>query len=234
MPTPGWLRQVDLPVDGAGRRYIDTANLDQILDQFPNWRADVNAGGHNLYNAVLHGAALVDTAIVELKGTTPTVAWYEPDAPADEKRWKMYPADGAMLLNTPNDTDSATGTFLSFYRDGFSPNFVQLNGGVITLKGNGSALGFPGNVNDFAMWALNLNDAAGQHGLACGSRYRATTSYELMVGSVYNTGGGFQIDFAIDGTGDIITPGLRTTYPGAGSKKWWADPAAGYVIKFAI
>ena len=50
MPTPGWLRREDLPVDASNRRYIDPPNLDQILDQFANWRGDVNAGGHKLLN----------------------------------------------------------------------------------------------------------------------------------------------------------------------------------------
>lgn len=50
MPTPGWLRQTDLPVDAGGRRYIDPPNLDQILDQHVNWRGDVNAGGYKLLN----------------------------------------------------------------------------------------------------------------------------------------------------------------------------------------
>ena len=50
MPTAGWLRRQDLPVDGGGRNYIDPPSLDQILDQFANWRGDVNAGGHRLLN----------------------------------------------------------------------------------------------------------------------------------------------------------------------------------------
>ena len=48
MPTAGWLRRQDLPIDGAGRSYIPTADLDQILDQFANWRGDVNANGKKL------------------------------------------------------------------------------------------------------------------------------------------------------------------------------------------
>jgi hypothetical protein len=51
MPSAGWLRRVDLPVDAASRSYIDPPNLDQILDQFANWRANVNGGGFNLNNA---------------------------------------------------------------------------------------------------------------------------------------------------------------------------------------
>jgi hypothetical protein len=53
MPTPGWLRRQDLPVDAAGRSYIDPANLDQILDEFVNWRGNVNGGGYTLSNVVL-------------------------------------------------------------------------------------------------------------------------------------------------------------------------------------
>src|SRR5262245_1783241 len=54
MPTAGWLRRVDLPVDAAGRSYIDPPNLDQILDQFLNWRGNVNGGGYLLSNVVLN------------------------------------------------------------------------------------------------------------------------------------------------------------------------------------
>ena len=53
MPTAGWLRRVDLPLDAAGRSYIDPPNLDQILDQFVNWRGDVNGGGKTLSNVIL-------------------------------------------------------------------------------------------------------------------------------------------------------------------------------------
>lgn len=56
MPTASWLRQVDLPLDSQGRRYIDPPSLDQILDQFVNWRGDVNGGGHLLSNVVLAGS----------------------------------------------------------------------------------------------------------------------------------------------------------------------------------
>jgi len=48
MPTLGWLRRPDLPLDAAGRSYIDAPSLDQILDQFINWRGDVYANGHKL------------------------------------------------------------------------------------------------------------------------------------------------------------------------------------------
>lgn len=56
MPSAGWLRKEDLPVDGANRRYIDVANLDQLLDQHINWRGDVNAGSHRLLNAYMDNA----------------------------------------------------------------------------------------------------------------------------------------------------------------------------------
>lgn len=55
MPTASWLRQTDLPLDSQGRRYIDPPNLDQILDQFVNWRGNVNGGGHTLSNVVMGG-----------------------------------------------------------------------------------------------------------------------------------------------------------------------------------
>ena len=56
MPTPGWLRRQDLPVDAAGRSYIDPPSLDQILDQFVNWRGDVNAAGYRLLNCSFDAA----------------------------------------------------------------------------------------------------------------------------------------------------------------------------------
>jgi hypothetical protein len=58
MPTSGWLRRTDLPQDAGGRSYIDPPNLDQILDQFINWRGDVNAGGWRIVNFSMSPASI--------------------------------------------------------------------------------------------------------------------------------------------------------------------------------
>ncbi len=39
-----------LPVDGQGRRYVDAASWNAIVDNFKNWKENVNAGGYNVSN----------------------------------------------------------------------------------------------------------------------------------------------------------------------------------------
>ena len=62
MPTPGWLTIDDLPRDARDRIFIDPPSLEQMLDQYHNYRGDVNMGGHSLINVgqVYYGTLGVD------------------------------------------------------------------------------------------------------------------------------------------------------------------------------
>lgn len=131
MPTPGWLRRQDLPVDAAGRSYIDPANLDQILDQFVNWRGDVNGGNRNLTNlATLSVSAINATGIttqdLTLSKAGPQLLWYETDAVADSKRWRLYADGGILRGDCANDALTTAGEWLHVTRSGVSPQVIRL------------------------------------------------------------------------------------------------------------
>jgi len=62
MPTAGWLRRQDLPTDASGRTYIDPASLDQILDQFVNWRGTVNTGANAFIGSAIASSGNIDAS----------------------------------------------------------------------------------------------------------------------------------------------------------------------------
>jgi hypothetical protein len=52
---PSWMVEADFPLKAAtsttpATRYVNTAALNRLLDQFPNWQSNVNAGGYTLSN----------------------------------------------------------------------------------------------------------------------------------------------------------------------------------------
>lgn len=63
MALPGWLAKTDFPQDSNSRYYVDETTLDYLIDQYQNWRGNVNAGGYNLSNI----AALTATGNTNLQ-----------------------------------------------------------------------------------------------------------------------------------------------------------------------
>jgi hypothetical protein len=42
-----------LVVDGGGKRYVDQTSWDAVIDNFPNWKDNVNGAGHTLSNIIV-------------------------------------------------------------------------------------------------------------------------------------------------------------------------------------
>lgn len=59
-----------LPVDGAGKRYVDQTSWDAMMDNFPNWKAAVNGGGFTLSNAVINTALGVTAGTLAIATNT--------------------------------------------------------------------------------------------------------------------------------------------------------------------
>ena len=59
-----------LPVDGGGKRYVDSTSWDAVVDNFVNWKDNVNGGGYTLSNVAISASSVF--APIVLGGTLTT------------------------------------------------------------------------------------------------------------------------------------------------------------------
>lgn len=117
----------ELPRAG-GKAYVDQAAWNQVIDNFPNWKGDVNGGGHKLSNVILDGAGSFESylsplAIAPGTDSRTVIALTVPGATPEDpplNRW-TFGADAAsnfaitrfddagVAIDSPVTIDRATG-----------------------------------------------------------------------------------------------------------------------------
>jgi len=58
-----------LPVDGGGKRYVDGTSWDAVIDNFVNWKDNVNGGGFTLSNVVISSASIANAGTLSIAAT---------------------------------------------------------------------------------------------------------------------------------------------------------------------
>lgn len=61
-----------LPVDAGGKRYVSEAAWDAVIDNFVNWKGNVNGGGYTLSNTVLAPASITGSPAATLGAVSAT------------------------------------------------------------------------------------------------------------------------------------------------------------------
>ena len=63
-----------LPVDGGGKRYVDSTSWDAVVDNFVNWKDNVNGAGYTLSNVAISASSAFAPVVLGGTGTTSTLS----------------------------------------------------------------------------------------------------------------------------------------------------------------
>jgi hypothetical protein len=251
MPTPGWLRRQDLPLDAQGRSYIDPPNLDQMLDQYVNWRGNVNGGGYALSNVgsiSALGDIHADNRFTTGVGTLIIF------------RQNNLDEGGELALQNPHDDDTlaidnrliAGLPHMRLFHKTNNLVWLDINmgNGLVSCPGSlavggGATMSQLTVTNVFQALSLGTLHINRQNATLEGGQVELEdphTSQSLILdNSLVNTIPHLRIFHSANNivhfdinmaSGVISLPTLPAASPGAGSKGLWYDPATGNV-KFA-
>jgi len=227
---------------------VTTAWLNAVAQAPAAWQGQVNANNNNLTNinslscnaifSVQYGIGLNTASPIRdlhLKGHAgmPIEMLFEKaDAAADQKYWRLLVNSSQMSLDAVTDAyNDATNAWIAM-RSGVYVTRVSFPWGSVGI----------GTINPSAKLTV-VPDADGVAGIHVvspsntskmfvvtpeASADRATLGF--WTGSAW---GETKIAGRINCIGDMILGGIPTSYPGAGTKKVWADPADGYRLKLA-
>ena len=118
-----------LPVDGGGKRYVDQTSFDAVIDNFVNWKGNVNGGGYVLSNVVItttgagefssiRAGVSSSTHLLHIKGGYPSLMIEDSGAAANAKKWRVYShsANQAFVIGAFNDAEGAAANAVEIYR----------------------------------------------------------------------------------------------------------------------
>jgi hypothetical protein len=238
---------------------VTTAWLNAVAQAPAAWQGQVNANNNDLANinsmsckAIFGVGAKIglNTNVpirdLHLKGQTGQsleVLLEKPDAGADQKYWRFIVNTDLMTLDAVNDAYTAAASAWMAIRNGLNITHIVFPLGKVSI----------GTTNATAKLTV-VPDSDGQAGLhlLCPSNHAKlftvipesspnAATFGYWAGSQWGNlyvGGTIWSDFQIGAAqfrcgGDLILDNIPTSYPGAGTKKVWADPADGYRLKLA-
>jgi hypothetical protein len=139
MPFGPYWNQLPL---ADGQAYVDQAAWNQVIDNFPNWKGDVNGGGHKLSNVIFSGSGgfeFLPSPVTITQG-------------ADSQSITAYTAPGATPLlrwtagkDATGETGANAGSNYAIKR--YADNGTTLLGTSIGINRATGVITFGGNIN---------------------------------------------------------------------------------------
>lgn len=112
----------------TGKRFVNPDNWNAVIDNFVNWKGNVNGGGFNLSNVgVLTASSITGSGITAVQGTDPSYSWYETDGPSDAKRWSAHANGGSFYISIANDGQTVGQNCLQIDRSGVTPTLASFS-----------------------------------------------------------------------------------------------------------